>query len=394
LNEYQEGLEGTPERSASERNLEHVSQRGGVFVDAVRVTRMPMMVTDAALPGNPITFVNPAFTELSGYSFEELLGQHPHFMNGDLTDPSAIDEYEAAMRAGEDATLEILQYRKDGSPFRAMLFATPLNDGQGRVTNHFLSYLDITRRYDAEEGLRALTAELEERVAERTRLLEEANAALRKADTERELLLVEVNHRAKNSLSVGASLLRLQGRRQADRALAALFDESADRLNAMARVHDMLSRSEQSQRVDVATYVAELCEALKSLGGGERIQLRARTEEDILVDADAAFPIGIVLTELITNAIKYAFPNERQGTILVQSRRSGPGRVEIVVRDNGVGMSNFREGSLGFGLVRSLVKQIGGELEIQGDAGVTVTISFSDASRFPPPGGRQPETSP
>ncbi len=156
----------------------------------------------------------------------------------------------------------------------------------------------------------------------------------------------------------------------------------------MASVHDMLSRSEHSQRVDVATYVAELCEALKSLSGNERVQLRARAE-DILVDADAAFPIGIVLTELITNAFKYAFPNERHGMILVQARRSGPGRVEILVRHNGVWMSSFRQGSLGFGLVRSLVQQIGGELEIQGDAGVTVTIFFSDASRFSPPGGRE-----
>ncbi|MGQ7794614.1 sensor histidine kinase [Faunimonas sp. B44] len=203
------------------------------------------------------------------------------------------------------------------------------------------------------------------------------------------MLLVEVNHRAKNSLSVAAALLLLQGRRHKDLAVRSLFEESAERLNAMARVHDMLSRSEHAQRVDVATYVAELCEALQSLtGGDERIALRARTEEDILVDADAAFPLGIVLTELITNAVKYAFPHGRSGMILVHARRSQPGRVEIVVRDNGVGMTSYREGSLGYGLVRSLVKQIGGEVEVQGDAGVTVTISFSDASRFQPSAGR------
>jgi PAS domain S-box-containing protein len=391
VNEFQEGLEGTTARTASERDLENVRERGGVFVEAVRVTRMPMVVTDATLPGNPITFVNPAFIRLSGYALEELLGQDPHFMNGPETDPEAIVMYEIAMEEGRDATLEILQYRKDGSPFQAMLFATALDDGQGRITNHFLSYLDITRRHDAEEALRALTAELEQRIDERTRSLEAANAALRKVDTEREMLLIEVNHRAKNSLGVAASLLQLQGRRQADPAVKSLFEESAERLNAMARVHDMLSRSEHAQRVDVATYVSELCEALKSLtGGDERISLRARVEEDILVDADAAFPIGIVLTELITNAIKYAFPDGRSGMILVQARRSGPGRVEIVVRDNGVGMTNYREGSLGYGLVRSLVKQIGGAIDVQGDAGVTVTISFSDASRYPPPGGREP----
>ena len=231
---------------------------------------------------------------------------------------------------------------------------------------------------------------MEGRVDERTRALEITNAALRKADAEREMLLVEVNHRAKNSLSVASSLLHLQGRRQADPEVSYLFTESADRLNAMARVHDMLSRSEHGQRVDLATYVAELCEALKSLVGGERIALRARVEEDILIDADAAFPLGIVLTELITNAVKYAFPDDRSGVILVQASRNGPGRVEVIVRDNGIGMLNYREGSLGYGLVRSLVKQIGGELDIMGDAGVTVTISFSDASRFPPAGGREP----
>ena len=204
MNEFQEGLEGTPARTASERLLEHVRQRGGIFVEAVRVTRMPMLVTDATLPGNPITFVNPAFVGLSGYELEELLGQNPHFMNGPRTDPQAIKKYETAMNEGRDENLEILQYRKDGTSFRAMLFATALDDGQGRVINHFLSYLDITRRYEAEEALRALAAELEQRVEERTRTLASVNAALRKADAEREMLLVEVNHRAKNSLSVAA----------------------------------------------------------------------------------------------------------------------------------------------------------------------------------------------
>lgn len=252
------------------------------------------------------------------------------------------------MEEGRDVTLEILQYRKDGSTFQSILFATPLDDEQGRVTNHFMSYLDITRRYKAEEELRRLNAELEQRVDERTRILEAANAVLRRADAEREMLLVEVNHRAKNSLSVGASLLQLQGRRQADPQTKVLFVKSADRLSAMARVHDMLSRSEQGQRVDVATYVSELCEALKYLTAGDRrILLRARTEEDVLIDADVAFPLGIVLTELITNAVKYAFPGDRSGIIMVQAKRSGPGRVEIVVRDNGIGMTNYREGSLG-----------------------------------------------
>jgi two-component sensor histidine kinase len=150
----------------------------------------------------------------------------------------------------------------------------------------------------------------------------------------------------------------------------------------MARVHDLLSKSEKAQRVDVSVYVADLCEALRPITeNDDRIRLEAEMEDGILVAADTAVPLGIVLTELITNAVKYAFPAPRSGTVLVQARRSQPGWVEVVVRDDGIGMSSLREGSLGYGLVRSLIQQIQGEIDVRSDAGLTVTISFPEASQ-------------
>jgi PAS domain S-box-containing protein len=395
MNAFQDNLAGTDERTSSERHIENVREQGGVFVEAVRLTRMPMLVTDAALPGNPITFANQAFIDLSGYTIDELLGQDAHFMNGEGTDPEAIQRYESAITEGRDETLEILQYRKDGTPFRAMLFASPLDDGQGTVEHHFLSYLDVTRRYDAEKGLRALTLDLERRVAARTRELEAANDRLTKLVAEREVLLAEVNHRAKNSLAIASALLGIQGLRQPDRAVKALFEEAQDRLHAMAQVHDLLSKSESSQRVDVATYVTDLCEALRSMTeNDERIRFEAKVEEGILVDADTAVPLGLVLTELITNAVKYAFPSPRSGTILAQAQRSQPGWVEVVIRDDGIGISHFREGSLGYGLVQSLVKQIRGEIDIRSGAGLTVTISFPDSSQSAAENDAEPGNAP
>jgi PAS domain S-box-containing protein len=382
MNEFQENKAGTTERTVAERHIDAVRQQGGVFVEAVRRTRMPMLVTDATLPGNPIVFANQSFVDLSGYTMDELLGQDPHFMNGEGTDPGAIRRYQAAILEGRDETLEILQYRKDGIPFRAMLFASPVDDGQGTVTNHFLSYLDITRRYDAEEDLRALTAELEARVAARTGELEAANTKLSALVAEREMLLVEVNHRAKNSLAIAASLLAIQGRRQPDLAVRALFEEAQDRLNAMARVHDLLSKSERAQHIDVSMYVADLCGALTPItGDDDRVSLKADIDQGILVNADTAVPLGIVLTELITNAVKYAFPAPRSGMILVRAHRSRPGWVELAVRDDGVGMVSLREGSLGYGLVRSLVQQIRGEIDVRNDAGLVVTVSFPEAAQ-------------
>jgi two-component sensor histidine kinase len=97
-----------------------------------------------------------------------------------------------------------------------------------------------------------------------------------------------------------------------------------------------------------------------------------------LLDPDTAFPVGIVLTELITNALKYAFPNGRSGVVLAQAQRTGGRTVELLVRDDGVGMGQVREGSLGYGLVRSLVNQIRGNIAVEGGAGVAVRITFEN----------------
>jgi PAS domain S-box-containing protein len=381
MNNHKKDLATTPERDRSELNIENVRQRGGMFVEAVRLTRMPMLITDATLPKNPIIFANNAFVELSGYAMDELVGQDPHFMNGPGTDPEAVAEYQDSMSHDLDATLEILQYRKNGEQFRAMLFASPVDDGQGTVTNHFLSYLDITRRYEAEKQLRLLASELETRVADRTDELTRANEALAKIVAERDVLMIEVNHRAKNSLATAASLLSIQGRRQSDPHVRQMFEEACDRLHAMARVHDLLSKSEREQRVELSTYTSDLCEALRPITDTDhRIRLEVRADEHILVSPDTAIPLGIILTELVTNAVKYAYPAPRSGTILVTIGRTISGLIEVSVRDDGVGVAQVREGSLGFGLVRSLVQQIGGTLELQHERGLTAAVWFPDGA--------------
>lgn len=375
-NDYIENIGDTSERTSAEQYIDQLGEQGGIFVKAVALTRMPMIVTDPTLPGNPIVFANPAFEELSGYSLDELTGQDPHFLNGPDTSPADIRRYQEAMEQGRQIHLELLQYRKDSTPFRAMLFASALDDGQGKVTNHFLSYLDVTRRYEAERALRVQAAQLEARVQQRTQDLEDANARLLKIDAQRQMLLAEVNHRAKNSLAIAAALLAIQGRRQQDEAVRGLFEEAHDRLIAMSRVHDLLSRSEHLQRVDLAVYMADICEALRPITLDDaRISLDARIDSGILVDADTGIPLGIIATELITNAIKYAFPEGRAGSIVAKGSATA-GTVELVIQDDGVGMKEIREGSLGIGLVRSLVGQIGGRMEMSGEAGLRVRITF------------------
>ncbi|MDQ2106104.1 sensor histidine kinase [Azospirillum isscasi] len=377
MNGFRSNLPGTPERSDAERKVDAAQRQGGIFAKAVAATPVPMIVADAVLPGNPVIFANGAFLDMSGYTMDEVLGQEPHFLDGPDTDPATIQRFKAALAEQRDETLEILQYRKDGGTLWATLFVSRWADASGQVVHHFLSFLDITRRCAAEDDLRRLTQDLERRVAERTQALTEANAHLSRLLAENEVLLREVDHRAKNSLAIASSLLITQAYQQADPAVRALFLETQERLGAMAHAHNLLSKSRDPSRIGLAPYLRDLCASLMTAAGTNAgIRIEAQADEDIHVPADHAIALGLVVNELVTNAVKHAFPSSQAGRIEVTARRPDAGHVMLCVRDDGVGMSGDREGALGFGIVRSLVEQIDGEMDISRDAGVAVTVTF------------------
>lgn len=148
----------------------------GVFADAVRATRMPMAVTDATKPGNPIIYANEAMLDVTGYRLEEVLGQQPHFMNGEDTDPEHARRFREAFEQGSDITLETIQYGKGGKRMCLSVFCRVLRGSDGAVRSHFLSYLDVTRRVEAEATASRRSDQLEKLVkdllAERGRFSE------------------------------------------------------------------------------------------------------------------------------------------------------------------------------------------------------------------------------
>jgi PAS domain S-box-containing protein len=164
-NAFESEKPGTNARTLAEGAIEDVRRVGGVFVLAVRATRMAMAVTDPTLPGNPIVFANQSILKLSGYSMNEVLGQQPHFMNGRDTDPNDAARIAEALRNDQDDVIETVQYRKDRSRFVATVLISAFKDERGETANHFLSWLDVTRRVDAEEeiaSLRLVQAQLRE----------------------------------------------------------------------------------------------------------------------------------------------------------------------------------------------------------------------------------------
>ena len=142
------------QRDAAMSGREMHDPGNGIFFAAVKTTRMPMIVTDPNLPDNPIIFANPAFLNMTGYGADEVLGRNCRFLQGADTDPDTVAEIGQAIREQRETSVEIINYKKNGSAFWNALFVSPVLDGDGRLRYHFASQLDVTRRRDAEEALR------------------------------------------------------------------------------------------------------------------------------------------------------------------------------------------------------------------------------------------------
>ncbi|HOU14281.1 MAG TPA: histidine kinase dimerization/phosphoacceptor domain -containing protein [Anaerolineae bacterium] len=216
-------------------------------------------------------------------------------------------------------------------------------------------------------------------IAERAQAEAKVKASLK----EKEILLQEIHHRVKNNLQVISSLLNLQSQGIQDKKTLEVFQESQNRIRSMALIHERLYRSSDLARVDFAEYIRNLASFLIRSYRSRTVQLDLRAS-DIYLSIDNAVPCGLIINELISNALKHAFIDGREGEICITMQQLADQQVKLVVRDNGVGLPKdvdyMNTGSLGLQLVTMLVQQLDGTLEIRNNAGAEFEITF--------PGGR------
>jgi PAS domain S-box-containing protein len=215
-------------------------------------------------------------------------------------------------------------------------------------------------------------------LTERRRL----EAQLRAALQEKELLLKEVHHRIKNNLQVVASLLDIQAETIEDRSIRALFEDSQRRIQSIALIHESLYQTgEVVAQVNAADYLPRLSQQLWAAYGAPADRLTLRVEAQPLgLPAQTALPCGLLVTELVTNSFKHAFPAGRGGTIHLRLRQDRPGSCVLSVGDTGIGLPDDLDvrttASLGWHLVHLLTEQLRGTLHLERHAGTTVTITF------------------
>lgn len=293
--------------------------------------------------GGRISSVNAAALELLGYSREELLGR-----------PFAAISPERAV--GEDGERELV--KKDGERLPVSFASADLGGAAG---GHVCLALDISERKRMEGELRRSLAE-------------------------KELLLREVHHRVKNNLQVVSSLLDLQARSIQDPQVLERFQASQDRIRSMVIIHDQLHRTEALDSIDLSTYLEQLVGQLAQfhVDAGGQVRLSTRLER-VRVDLDRALACGLIVNELVTNALKHAFPDGRSGEVVVACRALPEGSIELSVADDGCGWRS-QDGAgdgrtLGLSLVRSQVRQLKGKLSTDQEQGTHVRVEFPAGRR-------------
>jgi PAS domain S-box-containing protein len=271
-----------------------------------------MIATTPVLPDNPIIFANSAFLDLTGYPHQEVLGRNCRFLQGPETDPGAVAEIRRAITAGVEITIEILNYRRDGSRFWNELYISPIRDPQGRIRHFFASQVDMTRRQEAtraEAELRRVNETLEQRVAEAVAERERALAHLAQSQKLEALgqLAGGVAHDFNNALQTIEGGARMILRRVDDaaavRRFAGMVLEAARRGTSVTRRLLAFARRDalRAEPVDIPELLGGMREVLAHTLGA-RIKIQVEAPDDLPLPRVDRPQLETVLVNLATNA--------------------------------------------------------------------------------------------
>jgi two-component sensor histidine kinase len=340
-------------------------------------------------------------TEKRYYQLDSLQGNFKSAMKHYLVVQRITDSLDNVTRAYQISLIQIIkETEQENSHIEALMKLAQQKDTQlkrnrlvqrliiaGSVLLLIIAIL-IYSRYRLKQRSNALLlkqkSEIDEQNMALQHLVEDKNQLIDDKDEllyEKDLLLKEVNHRVKNNLQIVMSLLGTQsGYMQNKQAQEAIL-ESQNRVQSIALIHDHLFRTDKIAEIDLSAYITELVESLDLSLNRRRNKVAITCKVDpIMLDVAQAIPVGIILNEAVTNALKYAFPDARAGKIMITVEYAGEQEIAIRIADNGVGLPEgfnlLKANSLGITLISGLTGQLKGNFTVDGSDGLSISVQF------------------
>lgn len=338
--------ENITERKRAEEKLRMLSF-------AVEQSRRSYIITDTE---GRIEYVNPTFTEIKGYSLEEMIGETPRILRlGETAEDEYSNLWDTVTRGGEWRG-EIRNIKKTGESFWEYVIISPIKSEKGEIEHFLLVQEDITEKKQKDEKLL-------------------------QAVKEKEVMLSEIHNRVNNNLQIISSLLKLQSEYIRDPVAREYFRISQSRVSTMSLIHEQLYKSSELNRINFEKYIRQLTIHLFQTYGMNINQCKMRINAvNIFLGIDIAIPCGLIINELVSNSLKHAFPGNRKGEIYIGLTCDRNNMYTLFVSDNGVGFPaniDFRNAqTLGLKLISTLTKQLQGKLELNTEEGTEFKITF------------------
>ncbi|MDQ7826982.1 MAG: PAS domain S-box protein [Candidatus Eremiobacteraeota bacterium] len=301
-----------------------------------------------------IIYINKVGEQFFGYTLDEIKGKTPGIFNAEPMAGQIQQEIYRTVASGKTYMGESLNRRKDGSTFHCEYKVMPLKDNNGLNYAYTAIHRDVTERRQAEEHIKSLLAE-------------------------KELLLREVHHRIKNNMIILISLLYLQSRTLKVPAAVSSIEDAISRVQSMMVLYDKLYKSSDFRKIFTTEYLGALIDEIAGIFPGKESVAIEKHIDDFTLDAESLSPLGIILNELITNAMKHAFTGRDKGLISVTLSKKDTHAI-LTMEDNGTGIPESIDiaTSSGFGLqlVGMLAEQLGGTIRLERGKGSKFILEF------------------
>jgi len=305
-----------------------------------------------------LEWVNTGYTKLTGFTLNDVRKRKGTHLSNLSTNQFVIDHLDDCIRERQSFVYESEVETKDGQRRWASSTLTPILNEKGLLKNIVVIDTDITLRRNMEEQIKA-------------------------ALEEKGVLLREIHHRVKNNLQIIISLFNLQTSYVQDESAYKALKEGQDRIKSMALIHERFYQSDGLSQIDFDDYIKRLTDNLfqSFKVSRDHVALKINAEK-ISLDIDTAVPCGLIINEIVSNSLKHAFKDGRNGEILIELKKTSESQYKLTIEDNGIGMpegfSVDNSESLGIQLIQALTDQLEGhmKMEYSPTKGVKYNIDF------------------